>query len=158
MTYSVFSCLTPCNAYKNELPLNTATKIPSDSQFEGTHAAAGNLSVSEDRNIATLAHFGGVLGCIPSAVIYYLYKERGPFTQQESREALNFTLLPTIVLVISFVLSTLPAVGGFFGMLAALIWASLALFSLIGGIKVNKGNPYLYPMNTRLFDMISHKK
>ncbi|GAA1752599.1 DUF4870 domain-containing protein [Rothia terrae] len=138
--------------------MNTATKIPSDSQFEGTHAAAGNLSVSEDRNIATLAHFSGVLGCVPSAVIYYLYKGRGPFTQQESREALNFTLLPTIVLVVSFALCTVPDVGGFFGMLAALIWAYLAVMSLVGGIKVNKGNPYLYPMNTRLFDMISRKK
>lgn len=138
--------------------MNTATKIPSDSQFEGTHATAGNLSVSEDRNIATLAHFSGVLGCVPSAVIYYLYKGRGPFTQQESREALNFTLLPTIVLVVSFALCTVPDVGGFFGMLAALIWAYLAVMSLVGGIKVNKGNPYLYPMNTRLFDMISRKK
>ncbi|MBM7050523.1 DUF4870 domain-containing protein [Rothia sp. ZJ1223] len=134
--------------------LKTTSQVPAESQFNGTAAAAGKLSVAEDRNIATLAHFGGVLGCIPSAVIYYLYKGRAPFAQQEAREALNFTLLPTIIALASFFLSSLPGIGWIFGLVAALVWVILASMSLYAGIRVNRGNPYQYPLNTRLFDVI----
>lgn len=138
--------------------MKTSSQIPADSQFKGTPAAAGHLSVVEDRNIATLAHFGGVLGCIPSAVIYYLYKGRAPFAQQEAREALNFTLLPAILALITFALSTIPGFGWIFGLVTALLWVYLASMSLFAGIKVNKGNPYQYPLNTRLFDMLTFRR
>lgn len=134
------------------------TAIAPDSTFEGTSATAKKLTVHEDRNIATLAHFGGVIGCIPSGIIYYLYRGRGPFTEQESREALNFTLLPTIVIVLFMLLTNVPVVGGFFGLIAALMWAFLAFMSLVAGIKVNRGNPYQYKLNTALFDRMSNRK
>ncbi|MEX3609919.1 DUF4870 domain-containing protein [Rothia sp. LK2588] len=132
--------------------------IAPDSTFEGTSATAKKLTVHGDRNIATLAHFGGVIGCIPSGIIYYLYRGRGPFTEQESREALNFTLLPTIVIVLFMLLTNVPVVGGFFGLIAALMWAFLAFMSLVAGIKVNRGNPYQYKFNTALFDRMSNRK
>lgn len=106
----------------------------------------------QDRNIATLAHFGGVIGCLPSGIVYYLYRDRGAFTEQESREAFNFTLLPTIIIIVSMLLASLPFVGWIFGLIAALLWSYLALMSLIAGIKVNRGNPYQYRGNTLLFD------
>lgn len=138
--------------------LKTAT-APSQTPYRGSSATAAHLSVSADRNIATAAHFGGVLGCIPSAVIYYLYRGRGPFTEQESREALDFTLLPTLVLAVSIMLSSLPAVGWLFGLIAALTWTYLAFSALRAGVKVTRGNPYQYKGNTRLFSkLISRKK
>lgn len=108
--------------------------------------------------MATLAHFGGVVGCIPSAIIYGTLRARGRFTAQESREALNFTLLPSIVILISVALSPLPAVGWIFGLLAALVWLYLAVMSLVAGVKVNRGNPFQYPGNTRLFDRLSRRR
>ncbi|WP_237189560.1 DUF4870 domain-containing protein [Rothia nasimurium] len=133
--------------------MKTATS-PKTSSYRGTPATASHLSVTADRNIATAAHFGGVLGCAPAAVIYYLYRGRGPFTEQESREALDFTLLPTLVIVLAILLSNLPAVGGFFGLLAALTWTYLAVSALMAGFQVTRGNPYQYRFNTRLFSTI----
>lgn len=115
------------------------------------------LSVSQDRNIATFAHFGGVLGCIPSAMIYFLYRGRGPFCEQESKEALNFTLLPTLLIIVSIACSFIPGIGWFFGLVATLIWLYLAIMSLIAGIKVNKSNPYQYRFNTMLFSLLTRR-
>ncbi|MFW0111784.1 DUF4870 domain-containing protein [Rothia sp. CCM 9417] len=137
--------------------MKTATS-PSTTTYKGSSATASHLSVNADRNIATAAHFGGVLGCIPSAVIYYLYRGRGPFTEQESREALDFTLLPTIVLALGIILSNIPAIGWFFGLVAALTWTYLAFSALIAGIVVTRGNPYQYKFNTFLFTKILSRK
>ena len=70
-------------------------------QYHGVPANALPLTASEDRQWATLAHFGGILGCVPSLLIYLIFKDRGPFTAQESKEALNFTLPPTIAAVLA---------------------------------------------------------
>ncbi|MDO4898865.1 MAG: DUF4870 domain-containing protein [Rothia sp. (in: high G+C Gram-positive bacteria)] len=137
--------------------MKTATS-PSASTYKGSPATASHLSVAADRNIATAAHFGGVIGCIPSAVIYYLYRGRGPFTEQESREALNFTLLPTLIIALSILLSGIPAIGWFFGLLAAITWTFLAITSLLAGIKVTRGNPYQYRYNTQLFSRLMNRK
>lgn len=124
---------------------------------EKTNIPTKKLTVAEDRNIATLAHFGGVIGFIPSATILYLYKGRAPFSEQEAKEALNFTLLPSILIVAFMVLSFIPGIGWLFGLLAALTWTYLATMSLIAGIKVNKSNPYQYRFNTMLWSRITGK-
>ena len=79
-------------------------------QYHGVPANALPLTASEDRQWATLAHFGGILGCIPSLLIYLIFKDRGPFTAQESKEALNFTLPPTIAAVVANLLVFVPVV------------------------------------------------
>lgn len=137
--------------------MKTATS-PSANAYKGSPATASHLSVAADRNIATTAHFGGVIGCIPSGVIYYLYRGRGPFTEQESREAFDFTLLPTLVIAVSIILSGVPGIGWLFGLLAALTWTFLAVFSLIAGIRVTRGNPYQYRFNTQLFTRILSRR
>lgn len=128
-----------------------------DTKYRGTPPASNKLSVQQDCNIATLSHFGGVVGCIPSGIIYYLYRGRGAFTEQESREALNFTFLPTLIICVAILLSAVPYIGWVFGLIASLTWTYLAIMSLVAGIKVNRGNPYQYPGNTMLFDRISNR-
>ena len=132
------------------MSIPTATKTKSSNKSE-------KLTVVQDRNIATFAHFGGVLGCIPSAIIYFLYRGRGPFCEQESKEALNFTLLPTLVILVSVACSFIPFIGGFFALVATLIWLYLAVMSLIAGIKVNRSNPYQYRFNTMLFSTLGRR-
>lgn len=134
------------------------TATPSSSTaYKGSPATASHLSVAADRNIATAAHFGGVLGCVPAAVIYYLYRGRGPFTEQESREALDFTLLPTLLVALSIILSPIPGIGWFFGLVAAFTWVYLAFSALVAGIKVSRGNPYQYRFNTRVFSRLANR-
>jgi uncharacterized Tic20 family protein len=118
--------------------------------FEGTPANALPLTASEDRQFATLAHFGGILGFIPSLLIFLIFKDRGPFTAQESKEALNFTLPPTILALVAWLLSLVPEIGGIFAVLNALIWVTITILSVNAGIQVNRGRPYRYALNLRL--------
>lgn len=119
-----------------------------------TNPAKPPLSPAEDKQWAFLAHCGGILGCIPSALIYKFMAARGPFTAQESREALNFTLPPTIAAValniIALILNLIdPGAGTPLSMLALLLWVGLTVWSVIAAIQVNKGNPYRYAWNLR---------
>ncbi|WP_188682779.1 DUF4870 domain-containing protein [Nesterenkonia cremea] len=118
--------------------------------LEGSPAAAQPLTPSEDRRWATLAHFGGVMGCIPSLTIYLVFRDRGPFTAQESKEALNHTLPLTVIMLTCYVLALLPAIGWIFGIAAVFLWVVMTLSGLIAGIECNKGRPYRYWMNLRL--------
>ncbi|MBB5511956.1 hypothetical protein HD598_000643 [Neomicrococcus aestuarii] len=125
---------------------------PEDPRFEASAQQPQPLTPSEDRQWATIAHFGAILGCIPSGIIHYVFRERGPFTAQESKEAFNFTLPPTILAIVANLLSMIPFVGGFFAVIAVLLWLFLTINGVIAGIEVNKGRPYRYRFNLRLID------
>ncbi|WP_010524584.1 DUF4870 domain-containing protein [Nesterenkonia sp. F] len=118
--------------------------------LQGSSSAALPLTPAEDRRWATLAHFGGLMGCLPSLVIYLVFRDRGPFVAQESKEALNFTLPLTVLLLAAYVLALLPVIGWIFGLAAVLLWVVMTLAGLIAGIECNKGRPYRYRLNVRL--------
>jgi uncharacterized Tic20 family protein len=122
---------------------------PDVPQYHGVPANALPLTASEDRQWATLAHFGGILGCVPALLIYLIFRDRGPFTAQESKEALNFTLPPTIAAVLANMLVLLPVIGNLFAVLATLIWIALTCFAVSAGIHVNRGQPHRYAYNLR---------
>lgn len=120
-------------------------------QFESASARALPLTAVEDQQFAFLAHCGGILGCFPSLIIYLIFRDRGPFTSQESKEALNFTVPPTVLAIILNILAiSVPGFGSVFAILAAVVWGILTVFSVIAAIHVNRGNPYRYPLNLRL--------
>ena len=117
--------------------------------YQGAPANALPLTASEDRQWATLAHFGGILAFVPSLIIYLVFRDRGPFTAQESKEALNFTLPPTIIALVAWLLSFIPGIGWVFAILNALLWVAIAVSSVVAGIEVNRGRPYRYRLNLR---------
>ncbi|WP_210417180.1 DUF4870 domain-containing protein [Citricoccus sp. SGAir0253] len=121
-----------------------------DQQLQGSPAQAEPLTPAEDRQWATLAHFGGILGFVPSLAIYLVFRHRGPFTAQEAKEALNFTLPPTVLAIVANLLALIPVVGGIFGIIAMLIWLFMTISGVAAGIHCNKGRPYRYPLNLRL--------
>lgn len=113
------------------------------------------LTPSEDRQWAFISHCGGILGCIPALLIYKLLGPRGRFTAQESLEALNFTLPPTLLALLLNILAlvfsfTNSGIATIFSLLALLVWVFLTVFSVIGALRVNRGRPYRYPLNLRL--------
>ncbi len=110
------------------------------------------ISVIQDRNRATLAHFGGILGIIPSAAVFYVSRNNAPFAEQEAREAMNFTFVPSIALMVLWVLSFLPGIGNIVMVLGTLVWLFMAVASVRAGIEVNRGEPYSYRVNPRLLD------
>jgi uncharacterized Tic20 family protein len=136
------------NSARNQQPERKSAPRP---QYQSASASALPLTPSEDRQWATMAHFGGILGCFPSLVIYLIFKDRGPFTAQESKEALNFTVPPTVAAIVANMLILIPAVSGIFAVIAAAIWVFLTVYSVIAGIKCNRGLPYRYAYNLRLF-------
>jgi len=125
------------------------------------------LTPAEDKQWASFAHFGGILGFLPSLIIFLVFKDRGALTRQESKEALNWqitwiaasivlNIVSSIVSTIAFATATsLAAVGtaslvsGLFGFIALLPYLINVVFSIIGGVKVNGGGAYRYPVALR---------
>lgn len=118
------------------------------------------LTQAEDKQWAMFAHFGGILWLLPSLIIYLVFKERGAFTRQESKEALNWQItFAGSFIILSILLSILSAVlifsGGFaiIGLLSwlpGLLYLLNLIFSIMGGMKVNSGQAYRYPVSLRL--------
>lgn len=111
------------------------------------------LTEAEDRQWASFAHFGGVLGILPSLIIWLVFKDRGPRTNVEGKEALNFQIAATIVTVALYIIGTILAfvlVGFLFYFLAFVVWVAVVVFSIMGGVKVNAGGSYRYPVTFRL--------
>src|SRR5699024_5478321 len=108
------------------------------------------LTPSQDRQWATIAHFGAFLGFVPSLVVFVVFRSRGPFSEQESKEALNFTLPLTIVGIAMNILSFLLIMGAIFGVIAVLLWALMTISGVIACIEVNKRLLYRYPFILRI--------
>ena len=123
-------------------------------------APAGPLTAAEDKQWASFAHFGGLLGILPSLIIFLVFKDRGTLTRQESKEALNWQITFTIgfivlqiliaILTAIFVAAGAWAVAGILPWLIFLLWVANAIFSIMGGVKVQGGGAYRYPFAIRL--------
>lgn len=117
---------------------------------------AAPLTEAEDRQWASFAHFGGVLGILPALIIWLIFKDRGAKTNVEGKEALNFQITLVIAWVALFIVSAiLTAVTfGIFGLIAWVLYLALfavqVIFSIMGGVKVNGGGSYRYPFAIRL--------
>lgn len=127
-----------------------------DSTPPPASASAAPLTEAEDRQWASFAHLGGILGPLPSLIIYLVFKDRGSFTRAEAKEALNFQIAATIAwIVLTIVSSILTAITfGLFGFLAPLLyvalWAVVIIFSIQGFLKAKDGIAYRYPVSLRL--------
>lgn len=130
-------------------------------------ASAGPLTAAEDKQWASFAHFGGVLGFLPALIIFLVFKDRGALTKQESKEALNWQITwiaASIALAIIFAiingimwatasfgsLGMITAVTGLLTFIGWLPWLINVVFSIMGGVKVNGGGAYRYPFAIRL--------
>ena len=117
---------------------------------------AAPLSESEDRQWASFAHLGGILGPLPSLIIWLVFKDRGAFTNREAKEALNFQITAVIAWVALTIVTTILGVVtfGIFGLIAPLLflalWAGVIVFSILGFIKAKDGIAYRYPVALRL--------
>ena len=118
-----------------------------------TQSASSELSEAKERTIASFAHFGGILGFLPSAAIYLKYRGRGTgFAEQEAREAMDFTLVPSIVILVFMVASLIPNIGNVALPAAALAWIFMAIGAMFGGSKASKGYAYTYRFTPRLLE------
>lgn len=128
--------------------------------------AAQPLSPSDEKLWASLAHFGNILGLLPSLLIFLILKDRSVRVRQESKEALNWIITVAIAIValvivgifftifIAFLPSGIDVIfillNGLVGFLYFAVYVVNIIFSIIGGVRVNGGGSYRYPVNLRL--------
>jgi uncharacterized protein len=108
-------------------------------------APGAPLSEAEDKQWASFAHLGGILGFIPSLVIWLVFKDRGPKTNIEGKEALNFQITLAIAYVIGLILIVV-FIGGLICLAVAVV---SVIFSILAFTKVNAGGSYRYPFSFR---------
>ena len=119
-------------------------------------AAAAPLTEAEDVNWASLSHLLGILGFIPALVIWLVFKDRGPRTNVEAKEALNFQIAAVIVSVAIQILNAILTavtfgIWAFIGwILPVALWVVMIIFSIQGYQKVKAGGSYRYPLTIRL--------
>ncbi len=110
-------------------------------------APAAPLSEAEDKQWASFAHFGNILSFVAPLIIWLIFKDRGAKTNVEGKEALNWGINVAGLLVANSIL------GLIWVFLGPLIWIAIVvlnvIFSIMGGIKVNGGGSYRYPVNIR---------
>ena len=116
-------------------------------------APAAPLSEAEDKQWASFAHFGNILSFIPPLIIWLIFKDRGTKTNVEGKEALNWGINVAGVSIILAILSVLTSFTIFLPLIFGLLsWAVIIvniIFAIMGGIKVNGGGSYRYPVNIR---------
>ena len=126
-------------------------------------APAAPLTPAEDKQWASFAHFGGILGFIPALIIFLVFKDRGALTRQESKEALNWQItwiganiiLQILLSILGAAIYFAPtgaylALSALFGFIGFLPYLANVIFSIIGGVKVQGGGAYRYPVAVRL--------
>lgn len=120
-------------------------------------APAAPLSESEDKQWASFAHFGNILSFVPPLIIWLIFKDRGPKSNVEGKEALNWGINVAGILIANVIISTIfgfiPVLGLIWAVLGSIIWLAVVvcnlIFAIMGGVKVNGGGSYRYPVNIR---------
>lgn len=120
---------------------------------------AAPLTAAEDKQWAMWAHFGGILFLLPSLIIFLVFKDRGTLTRQESKEALNWQITFLIfyigwqiigaILTAIFIVSGLWGIVWIFQLIGWLLYLANVALSVMGGVKVNGGGSFRYPVNFR---------
>jgi uncharacterized Tic20 family protein len=104
---------------------------------------------SNDKNIVTITHLGGILfSFIPSLVVWLLKKDDSEYIAAQAKEALNFQITLLLAQFVAYVLIFILV--GF--LLLGLIWIFNIVFCIIAAISSSKGEYYRYPLTLRLIN------
>src|SRR6218665_411468 len=113
----------------------------------GYTAPVTPLSREQDIFWASLTHLSGILWFLPGLIIWSVFRGRGPFVNQEGKEAVNFQITAVIALFATFFVSWIPYIGWTFPLV---VWMVLVIFSVIGFAQAQRGRAYRYPLSLRL--------
>jgi uncharacterized protein len=108
--------------------------------------AAAPLSPEQDIQWGSFAHLGGILGFLPSLIIWLVFKDRGSFTNTEAKEALNFQ----ITLIFGYIIAAILWIVVIGAILSWVVWIVGVVFSIIAFLQAKDGKHYRYPFAIRL--------
>ena len=109
-------------------------------------APAAPLSHEQDVQWGSFAHLGGIVGFLPSLIIWLVFKDRGAFTNTEAKEALNFQ----ITLIFGYIISAILWIVFVGYLLTWAVWIVGVVFSIIAFLQAKDGRHYRYPFAIRL--------
>jgi uncharacterized Tic20 family protein len=130
----------------SDIPGSTLPPLGNASKDERTWAMAAHLSALL---VLILPTFGNVIGPL---IVWLVKRDTMPFVAQEGKEALNFQLTQTIILLGCAAITFLTCgIGAFIGAPLALAdVVFLIVMSVIAAIKANEGQAYRYPLTWRM--------
>ena len=114
---------------------------------------AAPLTEAEDKQWASFAHLGGIIGILPSLIIWLVFKDRGSFTNSEGKEALNYQITALIGYIACIILGgilSIILIGFIFYLVQLAIWVIAIIWSIQGFLATKDGKPYRYPFALRL--------
>jgi uncharacterized Tic20 family protein len=101
------------------------------------------LSPQDEKLWSTLTHVGGILfSFVVPLITYLVFKDRGPFVREHTKQALNFTL----TMLIAYVAGTILTVIVIGGLVVFAAWVLSIIFGIMAAIAANKGEMYKYPL------------
>lgn len=109
-----------------------------------------------DRQMASFAHLSGILGILIPLILWLVGKDRGPLTNSEGKESVNFQITALIgyiaAIIVGSILTFVTAGILFFigGLLQFAIWVTVVIFCIQGFTKAKDGHSYTYPFAIRL--------
>lgn len=129
--------------------MSDTTPPPPQNPYEA--AQAQPMDPANEKLWSMLIHLGGAiisflsyasLAFLPALIGYLILRNRGPFVQENTRNALNFQLTMLIGVIVGWI--TAVFLIGFFILLA--VWVVNIVFSIIAAVRANRGFVYKYPM------------
>jgi uncharacterized Tic20 family protein len=98
------------------------------------------LNEHDERLYTSLGNILGIIGIIPSLVVFLVFRERSQFLKRNMKSALNFQ----ITLILADVIGAVTIVIG----IGALIWLATGVLrlvlSILAFVKTQEGEDYLY--------------
>ena len=133
------------------MPEDALSTSGSPSAEERQWAMFAHLSVLVG-GLVTSFWAGGIGAFIGPLVIWLVKKDTMPFVADQAKEALNFSIVVSALLLILLVLTMLTLGLLFFITipLAMLVSVAALVLVIIAAIKANEGVTYRYPFNVRL--------
>lgn len=138
-------------SYDQQPPAGDQPQPPYGGQPQQPYGAQPQqpLRPDEEKTWSLLAHLGGILfGFLAPLVVWLVFKGRGPFLDDQAKEALNFQIAVTIAYVASWILTAVTF--GVLSFLPLVVWVASLVFAILAAVAVNKGQWYRYPVTLRL--------
>jgi uncharacterized protein len=119
-------------------PVNYSTPPAAGAVYSGPEPTA------DAKQLSMITHILNIIFLVP-LLVYLLKKDSHPFLEDQSKEALNFSLSCLIIHIVCSATAFLciPA------LISLALFVCQIVFGIIGGLKARDGIPYRYPLNIR---------
>jgi uncharacterized Tic20 family protein len=119
---------------------------PGYPQYAGQPVAGAPVSESDEKTWGILSHISLPFFWVVGPLIgYLLNKDRSPYLKEVTTEALNFSILFSIVQAAGWVLSFIT-----FGLINLVAFIAALVFCIMATIAASKHEFYKYPVNARM--------